>query len=142
MERLKRLLSDIHQKGYKSYKLIKGDYSFPEFMFRIDHVQGDPFAAPSNCRLFISTDTTTLPDSLYSDETRKRALEDYIGRQFEKAIKATVQGNRGAGRSGEISIVTYGQEVLQRNSVLVTKGCIEVRIRIGLPANLRSVDGI
>jgi len=140
MDRLKNQLSEIHKKSYRAYKQLKGDYHFPGFIFRIDHVQGDPFADPSRCRLLIKTSTKDLPESLYNNTTRKRALEDYIGRQFFKAIKSRVKGNRGSGKSGEISIVNYGQEVLKRNAVLVTKECVEVRVRIGLPANLRNID--
>ncbi|RLB75250.1 MAG: hypothetical protein DRH15_14355, partial [Deltaproteobacteria bacterium] len=44
MNRLKALLSKIDGKGYKAYKSIEGEYSFPEFKLMIDHVQSDPFA--------------------------------------------------------------------------------------------------
>ena len=38
-------------RGYKAYKEIKGEYSFPGFTLLIDHVQGDPFATPSRIRV-------------------------------------------------------------------------------------------
>ena len=44
---LKELLARIDRKGYPAYKDTKGTYQFPGYVLSIDHVQGDPFAAPS-----------------------------------------------------------------------------------------------
>lgn len=43
---LKNLLSRIDRKGYPAYKDTRGSYRFPGYVLSIDHVQGDPFAAP------------------------------------------------------------------------------------------------
>ena len=44
---LKDLLFRINRKSYPAYKDTKGSYRFPGYVLSIDHVQGDPFAAPS-----------------------------------------------------------------------------------------------
>ena len=44
---LKNLLQRIDHKGYPAYKDTRGSYEFPGYVLSIDHVQGDPFAAPS-----------------------------------------------------------------------------------------------
>ncbi|MCW8887918.1 MAG: ABC-ATPase domain-containing protein [Gammaproteobacteria bacterium] len=140
MEQLRQQLETIDQRGYKAYKTLEGDFQFPDYLLRIDHVQGDPFADPSRCRLFINSDTVKIPDSLFSNRCRTVALEDFIGRSFARAIHSKVKGKRGSGRSGEVTIASYGQEVLERNAVLVRDGNIEVRIQISLPADGRSVN--
>ncbi len=140
MDRLEGLLDQIDRRGYKAYKQLQGDYQFPDFLLRIDHVQGDPFADPSRCRIFIEPSAIALADSLYSNNIRRIALEDYLGRCFAAAIKQHVKGNRGAGKSGEVAIAAYGQQVLQRNAVLVREGGVELRFRLGLPADGRSVN--
>ncbi len=43
---LKQLLLNIDRKGYPAYKGTKGSYRFGKYILCIDHVQGDPFAAP------------------------------------------------------------------------------------------------
>ena len=139
MNKLRQLLNEIDHQGYKAYKKLVGDFQFPDFVLRIDHVQGDPFADPSRCRLFINTTKANIPSSLFNTRSRTIALEDFIGRSFTQAIKQHVQGGRGDGMSGEITIAEYGQEVLERNAVLVQDGDIELRIRIGLPAEKRKV---
>ena len=48
---LKQLLFSINHKSYPAYKSTRGAYQFPRYTLSIDHVQGDPFAAPS--RLFL-----------------------------------------------------------------------------------------
>jgi len=140
MDKLERLLDQIDRRGYKAYKQIQGDYQFPGFLLRIDHVQGDPFADPSRCRIFIKATTIALAEGLYSNAIRRIALEDFLGRCFAVAIKQHVKGKRGAGKSGEITIAAYGQQVLLRNAVLVRDGGVELRFRLGLPADGRSVN--
>ena len=45
---LKNKLESIHRKSYPAYKSLRGSYTFGDFVLSIDHVQGDPFAAPSS----------------------------------------------------------------------------------------------
>ena len=44
---LQTLLRSIHRKSYPAYKSLKGFYQFEQYILSIDHIQGDPFAAPS-----------------------------------------------------------------------------------------------
>ena len=53
MEQLRQQLLALEGKSYKAYKAIAGDYQFSDFRLSIDHVQGDPFAAPSRVSLRI-----------------------------------------------------------------------------------------
>ncbi|NOQ14293.1 MAG: ATPase [Methyloprofundus sp.] len=140
MNKLRQLISAIDRRGYKAYKQLMGDYQFPDFLLRIDHVQGDPFADPSRCRIFVKVAETTIPESLFNTRNRSIALEDFLGRSFSHAIQREVQGDRGDGMSGKMSIALYGQEVLERNAVLIHDGDLELRIQIGLPADKRTVN--
>lgn len=53
MDRLKKTLSGIDKRGYKTYNYILGEYDFREFTLEVVCVQGDPFAAPSKISIFI-----------------------------------------------------------------------------------------
>lgn len=46
-EDLRSRLRSIDHRGYPAYKDLKGQYDFGNYTLSIDHVQGDPFAAPS-----------------------------------------------------------------------------------------------
>ena len=50
---LKKQLQSIHRKSYPAYKSLKGSYQFGHYILSIDHVQGDPFAAPSRVSVHI-----------------------------------------------------------------------------------------
>ncbi len=139
MERLQTLLTRIDGHGYKAYKRLQGEYQFPKFRLHIDHVQGDPFAEPSRCRILVDKTTAAIPLQLYSSQTRRIALEDYLGRSFSRALHGNVQGGRGSGKSGDITMAPYGQQVLRRNSVLIQEGAVELRFQIALPADGRSI---
>jgi len=140
MQNLKNLLARIDGQGYKSYKRLQGEFRFADFRLHIDHVQGDPFAEPSRCRVVLPLDSTGLPDHLFDNPVRRIALEDYLGRRFAAAIKSQVREKRGSGRSGEFNIAGYGQQVLRRSTVLIDAPLLEVRFQIGLPANDRRID--
>ena len=140
MQNLLKLLDKIDGQGYKSYKQLQGEYQFSTFRLLIDHVQGDPFAEPSRCRIFLPLSSTGLPQHLYNNITRRIALEDFLGRRFASMIDAMTQGRRGSGHSGIFDMVCYGQQVLQRNALLIRPSEIEVRFQMGLPADDRSIS--
>lgn len=145
MESLRKQLQRIDGKGYKAYKDIKGQYDFESFSISIDHVQGDPFAAPSRVSISIAMKVADFPAEYWLNvkpsDVRRIALEDYIARAVKKTINATIRGNRGSGCSGLIAIDTSGQQILRRNNIIVTDNSIDARIVMGLPANGRRVAG-
>jgi predicted ABC-class ATPase len=145
MESLRKQLQQIDGKGYKAYKDIQGQYDFKSFTVSIDHVQGDPFAAPSRVSIRIAMSIADFPAEYWQNITpagvRRIALEDYIARAVKNIINATIRGNRGSGCSGLIAIDTSGQQILRRNNIIVTDESIDTRIVMGLPANGRRVAG-
>lgn len=140
MEELARRLDEIDGRGYKAYKRLRGSYRFPRYVLHVDHVQGDPFADPSRCRVAIEAPVIGLASEWFANPIRTIALEDFLGRRFARLISLYVRGKRGAGKSGAISIAAYGQPVLQRNAVLVRGGDVELRFQLGLPADGRTVN--
>lgn len=137
---LQTILRRINGRGYKAYKDIQGSYQFPGFMLHIDHVQGDPFAAPSRLRAFIPHKVAQFPADLYATPIRRVALADYINRVFHNTCRR-VEQRRGSGKSGLIAIEKPGQEVLPTTAVIVRNDGIEVRFVVGLPAAGRRVLG-
>jgi hypothetical protein len=47
---LGRILNRIDGRGYKAYREIRGEFELGSGSLFIDHVQGDPYAAPSKLR--------------------------------------------------------------------------------------------
>jgi predicted ABC-class ATPase len=140
-EDLRHILARIDSRGYKAYKDTKGVYGFEAFDLFIDHVQGDPFAAPSRIRARVPLDRAGFPPSLYNRGIRKIALGDYIARQFRRALHEVVRGQRGMGKSGLIDIDSGGQEILERNAVVLDDRWLEARFVVGLPAMGRTILG-
>lgn len=134
-------MARIDGRGYKAYKDIKGGYRFEAFDLFIDHVQGDPFAAPSRVRARIPLDRGEFPPSLYNKGIRKIAFGDYVARQFRRFLGGVVKGQRGMGKSGLIDIDSGGQEILERNAVVLDDRCLEARFVVGLPAMGRTILG-
>jgi len=140
MYTLSKLLSQIDGKSYKAYKRLKNCFQFEDFILSIDHVQGDPFALPSRISIRVKNSRAGFPWELWGTPDRRTACEDFIGRKVAQAITRHVNGRRGSGKSGQISIAPYGQQVLKRNSVQLSKEFLEVRMTLGLPAKLRTID--
>lgn len=145
MENLKEKLLQIDGKGYKAYKDVKGVYDFENYTVSIDHVQGDPFAAPSRVSIQVPMSAAQFPGRYWEPRNdsiiRRIALEDFIARAVKKQIRRSVQGNRGSGCSGLMAIDTSGQQILRRNAIIVDNHQLDARIVMGLPANGRRVAG-
>ena len=136
---LKKQLYSIDGKGYKSYKMLEGQYDFNKYVLSIDHVQGDPFAAPSRVRIIMNQKVSQIPRELFDKDYKRIAVQDFLTRLFFKNIN--IYGKRvfGSGKSGLISISRCPQEILDRTSVIVNEKEVEVRIEVGFPARGRSV---
>lgn len=133
-------LLDFDQRSYKNYKQLQGSYQFPEFTLTVDYVQGDPFAAPSRLRVLVPQPIAQFPQSLFATPSRQIALRDYLNRQFANAANA-LSGKRGSGKSGLITIVRPGQQVLERTAIWINEQQVEARFVVGLPARGRTILG-
>lgn len=140
-EELERVLARIDGKGYKAYKDIQGSYLFDTYTLHIDHVQGDPFAAPSRLRVRVDQRYARIPADFYSTPARRVACADFLTRAFARAIDRVAGGHRGTGKSGLIAIDRCGQEILERTAMVVTSEYVEARFVLGLPARGRTVLG-
>ncbi len=140
-EHLLSTLKRIDRRGYKAYMDIKGAYDFGRFSLSVDHVQGDPFAAPSRVSVKATRADTGFDPSLFSNDIRRVAAADFLTRTFHRAILNTAKGSRGMGKSGMVSIDNPGQEVIRRNSCVISNDTIEVRFVVGLPAAGRTILG-
>ncbi len=138
---LRNILRRIEGRGYKAYKDIEGTYEFGDFLLLIDHVQGDPFAAPSRIRVKVAQKVAGFPSDTFHTTNREIALRDYMARKFSQACARICRGNRGTGKSGEIRIESPGQEILERTSVFILDSLVEARFVMGLPAFGRRIAG-
>ncbi len=135
------MLRRIDGRGYKAYKDIRDTYDFGIFTLIVDHVQGDPYAAPSRVRVRVPQENARFPEDTCHNRSREIALRDFLTRRFFEAARKFCRGNRGIGKSGEIAIDRPGQEILERTSAFVTKGYVEARFVMGLPAVGRKIAG-
>ncbi len=140
MERLRQTCERIDGRGYRAYQDLRGDYRFPGFELIVDHVQGDPFARPSRLRVRVPRDRAGFPASCFASRSRIVALGDFLARRFAVECRRFSE-RRGSGKSGEISMVRPGQEILDRSSIRIEAGFIEARFYGGLPAAGRRVLG-
>lgn len=137
---LDRQLKAIDHRGYPAYKDLKGAYDFGDYVFSIDHVQGDPFAAPSRVSVQVPMAKAGFPKEYYGEKMKRITLQDHLTRLFGTAIRARSFQAKGSGKSGLLAVSHCGQEVLERTACRVEEKGITVRFEIGFPANGRSVN--
>ena len=126
-EELQRELRSINRKSYPAYKGLKGAYQFPDYQLFIEHVQGDPFAAPSALRIFVPHSKAKFPERYYWDKCSKVALQDALLRRFAEISAKFCYQAKGSGKSGVIQVSHCGQEVLERTACEITKEGIHIR---------------
>jgi len=66
-------------------------------------------------------------------------VEDFLTRQFARAIGQKAGNKKGSGKSGVFDIDRCGQEILERTAMVVNEDYVEARFVIGLPARGRTV---
>ena len=79
MRKLEELLRSVDHKSYPAYKSLKGSYRFPKYVLHIDHVQGDPFAAPSSLRLELPAATHGIPAERLHGICSAEAVDRLVG---------------------------------------------------------------
>lgn len=139
---LQQLLTRIDRRSYPAYKDTRGAYQFPGYVLSIDHVQGDPFAAPSKLSIQIKGKDAGFPQKLYETPEQRIALQDAITRLFARKAGQVSGVARGSGHSGLMSTSRCGQEVLERTACHLdpASGDIVLRLEAGFPANGRTVN--
>ncbi|WMN98922.1 ABC-ATPase domain-containing protein [Vibrio parahaemolyticus] len=131
MDQLTATLKKIEKQNYRAYQQIKGQYDFTDFTLFIDHVQGDPYASASRFRATRAWSLTGLEWLKDESPAFQCAARDFIARSFEQFAK----------QENTVSIALNGQTVLDSTAVLFTEEGIELRFRVNLPAEGRSVLG-
>ena len=141
-EDLKQILERIDHRGYPAYKDTRGAYQFGTYILGIDHVQGDPFAAPSRLHIQVAGRAARIPGNLYDSKCKKMAVADYLLRNFAKQLERYSFQAHGSGKSGIIQVTRCGQEVLERTACEIEEktGNIIVRFEVEFPARGRTIQ--
>jgi len=136
-------LHALDGRSYAAYKAIVGRYRAPAGWFlHIDRVQSDPYAPPTRIHVDVPTDLHGLAlldeADLLADVDRRLAVGDFLTRELHAGFRGTA-----------LSIASPGQEILERSSIIVRPDetgekpgwVLEVRARLALPAQGRSIQG-
>ena len=138
---LERQLASIDRRGYPAYKSLRGTYDFGDFDLDIAHVQGDPFAAPSQLAVYVPGDVSGLPACCRDAADRRTATEDLLVRRFSKEAAQASFKVGGSGKSGFIGTSNPGPEILARSACeIAPDGAVMLRFEVGLPAHGRTID--
>ena len=129
---LARRLDRLDGRGYPAYKDLRdGRWRFDHFDLVIDHVQGDPYAAPSRMRALVPLEHTDLDERALIHPDRRRATRDFIARAFREAARS----------HRDLGIDAGAQTVLERSCCIVRDGVLELRVTVDLPAAGRRIRG-
>jgi predicted ABC-class ATPase len=132
MKDLESILHRIDGRGYKAYKEIEGRrFSFDVFDLAVEHVQGDPYAAPSRLRALIPLANSGIPRSTLTTGARRRATRDYLARAFRAAARP----------HRDLAIDAGRQTVLDRSACLIGEDTIDLRFTVDLPGAGRRILG-
>lgn len=78
-------LRGIDGRGYKAYEGVRGVWTFSDFEFHVDHVQGDPFAAPTRVRVVFSPEAAALEDEVLASRSRRLGVASLLAKRFHEA---------------------------------------------------------
>lgn len=139
-QELLRAMRSIDHRGYPAYKSLRGSYDFGSYVLHIVHVQGDPFAAPSDLKVTVRADRAGWPAADCGRYENRVALQDMILRRFGRKLDDVSGRARGSGKSGRLNASRPGQEILDRSACQISaKGDVTLRFFAGFPAAGRTV---
>lgn len=137
---LRNKLKTIDHRGYPAYKELRGQYDFKDYVLSIDHVQGDPFAAPSRLSVLVKAVKAGFPSSFYDTHAKRITLQDHLTRLFAAEVRDLSFQAKGSGKSGLLAVSKCGQQVLERTALKIKDGDITLRFEAGFPANGRTIN--
>ncbi len=137
---LRYQLDAIDRRGYPAYKGLRGCYRFERYELGINHVQGDPFAAPSDLSVYLDWGDAAWPKEVRDTPWRVRAFSDFLVRRFARAAARWSFKAGGSGKSGALYTSKPGPEVLERSACMLGKDGFEICFKAGFPAHGRTVD--
>ncbi len=139
---LRELLRRIDGRQYGFYQdLSRQSYEVGPCALTFDHVQGDPFAAPTRVSVDLPVEVVGLPEWARANPDARRATADYVQRAVRRELSGAPRRG-GSGKSGQLEIARPGQEVLERTASRVEPdGRVGLRITVGLPASGRRIRG-
>lgn len=137
---LRTKLRNIDHRGYPAYKELKGQYNFEDYVLSIDHVQGDPFAAPSRLSVIVKKEKAGFPADYYNTHAKRITLQDHLTRLFGRWVSGGSFQAKGSGKSGLMTVSRCGQQVLERTAMRVNDGDVTLRFEAGFPANGRTIN--
>ncbi len=139
-EDLRIKLKSIDHRSYPAYKDLQGAYDFRDYLLSIDHVQGDPFAAPSRLSVKVAANRAAFPPELFDTFEKRITLQDHLTRLFARQLSSGSFSAKGSGKSGLLTASRCGQEVLERTACRVQEGAVTLRFEAGFPARGRTID--
>ena len=139
-EELRSSLRSIDRRSYPAYKSLAGSWSFGRYVLNIEHVQGDPFAAPSQLSVTVDGRTAGFPAAFWEARWDRTALEDYLLRRFGRQAGRFSHQAKGSGKSGVLAVTVPGQEVVERTDCEVRGGAVTLRFEAGFPADGRTIN--
>jgi predicted ABC-class ATPase len=137
---LRNKLNQIDHRSYPAYKELRGRYDFKDYVLSIDHVQGDPFAAPSRISVWVKAEKAGFPPEFYDTREKRITVQDHLTRLFGREVSGGSFQAKGSGKSGLLGVSRCGQQVLERTALKIENGNITLRFEAGFPANGRTIN--
>lgn len=130
---LRKTLKNADGKPFVKYKGLTNNFVMDDFELIVDEVQNDR-AGHSRMRVRVPMRIAGFPEDTYNTRSREIALRDLIARRFWESARTHARSPIPKTDGGEIFIPRPGQEVLERNSVIITPYYVEVRFNADLPS--------
>lgn len=132
-EILRKTLKNADGKPFVKYKGLKNTFTLENYELIVDEVQNDRMGH-SRMRVRVPLKSTGFPEDTYNTESRSIALRDLIARRFWESARTNARSPIPKTDGGEVYIPRPGQEILERNSVIISPFFIEVRFTADLPS--------
>ncbi len=137
------LLTELDGQPVSEYQQLVGDFDFTRFVIKCTKIEaeGDELPAPV-FSIRIPQTIAEIPEYLFDTPVRRTAMEDLLLRRLSDGIERIANYDHNGIARRHIQVSVPEQKILPRNAMFLTKEYIEVRVRITLPVQGVTVDGV
>ena len=136
------LLSELDGQPISEYQQLVGDFDFSRYVIKCGKIElEDVDTIHPVFSIRVPQTIAEIPEYLFDSPVRRTATEDLLLRRLVSNVNSIANYDHNGIARRHIHVSSPCQKILPRNTLLVTKEYIEVRLEIILPVQSVVIDG-
>ncbi len=135
------LLAELDGQPFSEYQQLVGDFDFSRYVIKCGTFDFEDETVTPVFTVRVPQTIAEIPEYLFDSPVRRTAMEDLLLRRMSNCLARIANYDHNGIARRHVHVSSPNQKILPRNTLLLTKEYIEVRISITLPTQAIIIDG-